>query len=77
MGNTIEFRTTLEVSYQLKNKNRLGLSFGHISNANIGDKNPGVEIISLSYQIPFEWNYISIFCFPINFKKIDSNLSIS
>ena len=39
--------------YQLKNKNRIGLSFGHISNANLGDKNPGVEIISLSYQVPF------------------------
>ena len=38
---------------KLGNKNRLGLSFGHISNANLGDKNPGVEIISLSYQVPF------------------------
>ncbi len=53
LGNNLEFRTTLEVSYQLKNKNRIGLSFGHISNANIGDKNPGAEIISLSYQIPY------------------------
>ena len=53
LGNKIEFRTTLEVSYQLKNLNRIGLSFGHISNANIGKKNPGVEIISLSFQKPF------------------------
>ena len=53
LGNSIEFRTTLEFSYQLKNNNRIGISLGHISNANIGDKNPGVEIISLSYQKPF------------------------
>ncbi len=53
LGNKIEFRTTIEFSYQLKNKNRIGLSLGHISNANIGNKNPGVEIISLSYQKPF------------------------
>ena len=53
LGHNIEFRTTLELSYQLKNKDRLGLSFGHISNANIGDKNPGVEVLSLSYQKPF------------------------
>ena len=53
IGNDIEFRTTIEFSYQLKNKNRIGFSFGHISNANLGDKNPGVEIISLSYQIPY------------------------
>ena len=53
LGHSIEFRTTLEISYELENKNRLGLSFGHISNANLGDKNPGVEIISFSYQIPY------------------------
>lgn len=53
LGNNIEFRTTFEVSYQLENNNRLGVSFGHISNANIGKKNPGVEILSFSYQIPF------------------------
>ena len=53
LGNDIQFRTTLEFSFELKNKNRIGISFGHISNANLGDKNPGAEVISLSYQIPF------------------------
>ncbi len=53
LGHNIEFRTSLEVSYELENNNRIGLSISHISNANIGDKNPGAEIISLSYQIPF------------------------
>ena len=53
LGNSVEFRTTLELSYKLANNNRVALSFGHISNANIGDKNPGVEILSLSYQIPY------------------------
>ncbi len=53
LGNNLEFRTTLEISYQLKNKNRIGISLSHISNANIGKKNPGVEILNLSYQVPF------------------------
>ena len=53
LGNDIQFRTTFEFSYELKNKNRIGISYGHISNANLGDKNPGVEILSLSYQVPF------------------------
>ena len=53
LGNKVEFRTTLEFSYQLTNKDRIGISLGHISNANIGNKNPGAEIISLSYQKPF------------------------
>ena len=52
LGNDFQFRTSFEVSYELKNKNRIGVSFSHISNANLGDKNPGVEILSFSYQIP-------------------------
>ena len=53
LGNDLQFRTSLEVSYELKNKNRIGISFSHISNANLGDKNPGVEILSFSYHTPF------------------------
>ena len=53
LGNDIQFRTTIEISYELQNKNRIGFSFGHISNANLGDKNPGVEILGISYQIPY------------------------
>ena len=39
--------------FVVNNNDRIGFSFGHISNANIGNKNPGVEIISFSYQKPF------------------------
>ena len=53
LGNDLQFRTSLELSYELKNKNRIGISFSHISNANLGDKNPGVEILSFSYHIPY------------------------
>ncbi len=53
LGNDIQFRTLLEVSYELNNNNRIGISFSHISNANLGDKNPGVEILSFSYHIPY------------------------
>ena len=53
LGNSLQFRTSFEVSYELKNKNRIGISLSHISNANLGDKNPGVEIISFSYHVPY------------------------
>ena len=53
LGNDLQFRTSFELSYELKNKNRVGISFSHISNANLGDKNPGVEILSFSYHIPY------------------------
>ena len=53
LGNEIQFRTGLEISYKLSNNNRIGLSFSHISNANLGDKNPGVEVLSISYHVPY------------------------
>ena len=53
LGNDLQFRTSLELTYELKNKNRIGISLSHISNANLGDKNPGVEILSFSYHIPY------------------------
>ncbi len=53
LGNDLQFRTALEVSYKLKNNNRIGISISHISNANLADKNPGVEILSFSYHIPY------------------------
>ena len=53
LGNDLQFRTSLEISYELKNKNRIGISLSHISNANLGNKNPGVEILSFSYHIPY------------------------
>ena len=53
LGHDIQFRTSLEISYKLVSKNRVAVSYSHTSNANIGDKKPGVEILTLSYQIPF------------------------
>ena len=38
LGNKLEFRTSFELSYELKNKNRIGFSISHISNANLGKK---------------------------------------
>ena len=53
LGHEIQFRSTLEISYNLKSNNRIGLSVGHLSNAGIGDTNPGTEILSLSYQVSY------------------------
>jgi hypothetical protein len=53
LGNIFQFRSSADFSYQLESKNRIGISITHLSNGNIGGKNPGAEIISFSYQIPF------------------------
>jgi len=53
LGSNLQIRTSLEISYELKKQNRIAVSYSHTSNANTANKNPGVEILSLSYQIPF------------------------
>lgn len=55
LGSTIEFRSQMELGYQFENASRLGVAISHISNASIGDRNPGTEIISLYYHIPMNW----------------------
>lgn len=48
----IEFRSQLEAGYQFDNQQRVGVSFGHISNADLGDDNPGTEILNVYYHVP-------------------------
>jgi hypothetical protein len=48
----IEFRSQIEAGYRFDNDNRIGIQFGHISNASLGDDNPGVEILGLYWHIP-------------------------
>lgn len=50
----LEFRSQLELSYVFKNESRLGFAVSHISNASLGRHNPGTEIVSLYYHLPFE-----------------------
>jgi hypothetical protein len=52
LGHWIEFRSGLELAYRFDDRSRLGVGFHHISNANIGDKNPGTEILGLFYAFP-------------------------
>lgn len=53
LGSTVEFRTQAELGYRFDNRARLGIAFSHISNASISDRNPGTEILTLYYSIPF------------------------
>ena len=53
LGSVIEFRSQVEIAYRFNDRSRLGLAISHISNASIGDDNPGTEILTLYYSIPF------------------------
>jgi lipid A 3-O-deacylase len=47
LGSAIEFRSSLELSAAAGDSVRLGLGFSHISNAHLGTRNPGVEVLTL------------------------------
>jgi hypothetical protein len=54
LGGVLEFHLGGSLTYLLDSGSRLGLSVTHISNTFIHKENPGAEIITLSYMIPFD-----------------------
>lgn len=56
LGFPLEFRSALEMAYEFNNKSRLGVQFYHISNAHLGNKNPGANALTLYFAVPFN-NY--------------------
>ena len=52
LGFPVEFRSSLELSAALGDRMRLGVGFSHISNAKLGDRNPGVETLMLVFGFP-------------------------
>lgn len=55
LGHGVEFRSGIEVDYQFETGARVGLAFNHLSNAGIGNDNPGTEVLMLVLQHPLEW----------------------
>tara|TARA_B100001173_G_scaffold203597_1_gene175616 strand:- start:214 stop:714 length:501 start_codon:yes stop_codon:yes gene_type:complete len=53
LGHVIEFKTEIQISYELSDNSEIGISYNHISNASLGDKNPGAN----SYMINFIKKY--------------------
>ncbi len=49
LGNHLEFRSQVEISYFIKKGLRVGMNFNHISNGGFADYNPGVESLSFFF----------------------------
>ena len=49
LGSALEFKTEVQMSLNLSDSTEFGMSYNHISNASLGDKNPGAN----SYMINF------------------------
>ena len=47
LGHALEFKTEVQMSLNLSEGTQFGMSYNHISNASLGDKNPGAN----SYMI--------------------------
>ena len=43
LGHLVEFKSELQMSLNLFENSQLGMSYNHISNASLGDKNPGAN----------------------------------
>ena len=49
LGSALEFKSEIQMSLNLSNSTEFGMSYNHISNASLGDKNPGAN----NYMINF------------------------
>ena len=49
LGHVLEFKSEVQMSLNLSDSTQFGMSYNHISNASLGDKNPGAN----SYMINF------------------------
>ena len=49
LGSALEFKSEVQISLNLSDSTEFGMSYNHISNASLGDKNPGAN----SYMINF------------------------
>ena len=49
LGHIVEFKSEVQLSLNIFEKSQLGFSYNHISNASLGDKNPGAN----SYMFNF------------------------
>jgi len=43
LGHVLEFKSEVQLSYIFSNKTSFGVSYNHVSNASLGDKNPGAN----------------------------------
>ncbi len=50
----MEFRSQIEFAYRFDDRSRLGVAVSHMSNASLGESNPGTESAMLYYSLPFD-----------------------
>ena len=53
LGHIIEFKSEVQLSYAFSENSKIAVSYNHVSNASIGDKNPGANSYMFNFLINF------------------------
>ncbi len=53
LGSALEFKSEIQMSLNLSDSTEFGVSYNHISNASLGDKNPGANSYMLNFLKQF------------------------
>jgi len=54
LGSILEFRSGIELGYRFDDRSRLSAGLFHLSNASVGNTNPGEESIVIFYAVPIQ-----------------------
>jgi lipid A 3-O-deacylase len=49
LGHVLEFKSEIQFSYASSKNSKIGVSYNHVSNASIGDKNPGANSFMFNF----------------------------
>tara|TARA_Y100000385_G_scaffold193534_1_gene200182 strand:- start:96 stop:596 length:501 start_codon:yes stop_codon:yes gene_type:complete len=49
LGHVLEFKSEIQFSYDFSGNSKVGLSYNHVSNASLGDKNPGANSFMFNF----------------------------
>jgi hypothetical protein len=52
LGSRLQFLSSIELSTRLRRGRRFAVALAHMSNANLGQANPGTELLQFYYLIP-------------------------
>ena len=53
LGHPLEFKSEVQMSFDLSDSSHLGMSYNHISNASLGSQNPGANSYMLNFLKQF------------------------
>jgi hypothetical protein len=54
LGNVVEFRNGVDLAWRFDDRSRLGVGLHYLSNYGIGDRDPGLGVVTLFYAHPLE-----------------------